>query len=113
MTTTATLTRQGTLSLPLPVWRNLGLDIGKLRDAESPHDSPHDSPLDSLALTIEVRDGGLFLRLATTAPQGPFLARRRLLPAYKTALKAGAFSGGTDSSQILSEDRTTRENALL
>jgi hypothetical protein len=113
MTTTATLTRQGTLSLPLPVWRNLGVDISKLHDSENPHDSPLDAPPDSFSLIIEERDGGLFLRPATPAPQESFLARRRLLPAYETALKAGAFSGGTDSTQILSEDRATRENALL
>jgi hypothetical protein len=42
-----------------------------------------------------------------------FLERRKLLPAYKAALKAGAFSGGTDSTVILSEDRSSREDALF
>lgn len=42
-----------------------------------------------------------------------FHERRTLLPAYEAALKAGAFSGGTDSTQLLSEDRNSREDALL
>ena len=46
-------------------------------------------------------------------PGQSFMERRKLLPAYEAALKAGAFSGGTDSTVILSEDRSSRENALL
>lgn len=42
-----------------------------------------------------------------------FTARRNLLPAYESALKTGAFSSGTDSAQIISEDRSSREDALL
>jgi hypothetical protein len=42
-----------------------------------------------------------------------FNERRKLLPAYEAALKAGAFSGGTDSTQLISEDRSSREDALL
>ena len=42
-----------------------------------------------------------------------FMERRKLLPAYEAALKAGAFSGGTDSTQMISEDRSSREDALL
>ena len=33
---------------------------------------------------------------------------RKLLPEYEAALKAGAFSGGTDSTRIISEDRDGR-----
>jgi hypothetical protein len=40
-------------------------------------------------------------------------ANRELLPEYESALKAGAFSRGTDSSEIISDERTSRENALL
>jgi hypothetical protein len=46
-------------------------------------------------------------------PGQSFLERRKLLPAYEAALKAGAFSGGTDSTVIISEDRSAREDALL
>ena len=49
----------------------------------------------------------------SSAANGSFWARRKLLPEYAKALKAGAFSGGTDSAVILSGDRTSRENALL
>ena len=47
------------------------------------------------------------------APGQSLMERRKLLPSYAKALEAGAFSGGTDSTQILSEDRSSREDALL
>jgi len=37
-----------------------------------------------------------------------YWANRKLLPKYEAALKAGAFSGGTDSTQIISEERDAR-----
>jgi len=37
-----------------------------------------------------------------------YWANRKLLPEYEAALHAGAFSGGTDSSIIISEDRDAR-----
>jgi len=45
-------------------------------------------------------------------PSGPaqssYWAKRKLLPEYEAALKAGAFSGGTDSTQIVSEERDAK-----
>lgn len=35
-------------------------------------------------------------------------ADRKLLPEYETMLKSGAFTGGTDSTQIISEERDAR-----
>jgi hypothetical protein len=35
-------------------------------------------------------------------------ASRRLLPEYEAMLETGAFSGGTDSTQIISEERDAR-----
>lgn len=35
-------------------------------------------------------------------------ANRKLLPEYEAALKAGAFSSGPDSTQIISEERDAR-----
>ena len=35
-------------------------------------------------------------------------ANRKLLPEYQALLASGAFSGGTDSTQIISEDRDAR-----
>jgi plasmid stability protein len=35
-------------------------------------------------------------------------ANRKLLPAYEAMLATGAFSGGTDSTQIISEERDAR-----
>lgn len=43
----------------------------------------------------------------------PTWANRKLRPEFEAALKAGAFSGGTDSAVIISEDRSSREDALL
>ena len=50
-------------------------------------------------------------KAAPAAPSGPeksYWANRKLLPEYEAALKAGAFSGGTDSTQIISEERDAR-----
>lgn len=41
-------------------------------------------------------------------PTPSYWANRKLRPAYEAALKAGAFSGGTDSTQIISEERDAR-----
>ena len=49
-----------------------------------------------------------------TSPQSsPTWANRKLRPDFEAALKAGAFSGGTDSAVMISEDRSSREDALL
>ena len=45
-------------------------------------------------------------------PRKSFMERRRLLPGYAVALKAGAFTGGTDSTIIVSEDRSSRDEAI-
>ena len=45
---------------------------------------------------------------ATSGPEKSYWANRKLLPEYEAALKAGAFSGGTDSTQMISEDRDER-----
>lgn len=38
----------------------------------------------------------------------PKWANRKLLPEYEAMLATGAFSGGTDSAQIISEERDAR-----
>ena len=48
-----------------------------------------------------------------STPGASFAERRKLIPAYQTALDAGAFAGGTDSTLIVAEDRDSREDALL
>ena len=45
---------------------------------------------------------------ASTGPAVSYWANRKLLPEYEAALKAGAFSGGTDSTQMISEERDAR-----
>ena len=37
-----------------------------------------------------------------------YWANRKLLPEYEAMLETGAFSGGTDSTQIISEERDAR-----
>jgi plasmid stability protein len=41
-------------------------------------------------------------------PTPSYWATRKLLPEFEAALKAGAFAGGTDSTQIISEERDAR-----
>ena len=42
-----------------------------------------------------------------------FFARRMVLPEYEALMKAGGLAGGSDSTQVISEDRSAREDALL
>ena len=53
-----------------------------------------------VALTVEDK--------TPPAPTPSYWATRKLLPEFEAALKAGAFSGGTDSTQIISEERDAR-----
>ena len=46
-------------------------------------------------------------------PEKATWANRKLRPDCEAALKAEAFSGGSDSAVIISEDRSSREDALL
>lgn len=43
----------------------------------------------------------------------PYWSQRKLRPAYAEALARGAFAGGTDSTLIVSEERDSREGAIL
>jgi hypothetical protein len=48
---------------------------------------------------------------ATPARSGngtSYWAHRKLLPVYEAMINDGAFSGGTDSTQIISEERDAR-----
>lgn len=45
--------------------------------------------------------------------QGSYWARRKLRPGYKAALDKGAFSGGTDSTELISEDRESGDGSVL
>ncbi len=45
---------------------------------------------------------------AQRTPQGSYWANRKLVPEYEAALEAGAFSGGCDSSVVVSEERDAR-----
>ena len=47
-------------------------------------------------------------RPSSTPPAVSYWATRKLLPEYEAMLATGAFSGGTDSTQIISEERDAR-----
>ena len=47
-------------------------------------------------------------RPSSTPPAVSYWASRKLLPEYEAMLATGAFSGGTDSTQIISEERDAR-----
>jgi hypothetical protein len=42
-----------------------------------------------------------------------FGERRQLRPEFQQLMESGALGGGTDSTILISEDRSSRENALL
>jgi hypothetical protein len=48
-----------------------------------------------------------------SAPGQSFMERRKLRPEFKRLLESGALGGGTDSTVIISEDRSSREDSLL
>ena len=47
-----------------------------------------------------------------SAPK-PYWSNRKLRPAFQRYFESGALSGGTDSTVIISEDRSSREEALF
>jgi hypothetical protein len=47
----------------------------------------------------------------TREPEDKPFKRRRILPAYQELLASGALKGGTDSAQIISEDRDSETRA--
>ncbi|MEX2577538.1 MAG: hypothetical protein WD342_00660 [Verrucomicrobiales bacterium] len=46
-------------------------------------------------------------------PKKSFHQRRTLRPEFRNLLASGVFGAGTDSAQIVSEERDSREDALL
>jgi hypothetical protein len=46
-------------------------------------------------------------------PPTSYWSHRKLLPEYEAFLKEGAYSGGADSTESVSEDRASRDDALL
>lgn len=89
-----------TIDIPEPLYKK-----AKIRAIET------GQTLKQIVLTSLTKE----LEPSPTVPEAgqSFMDRRKLLPAYAAALKTGAFSGGTDSTQIISQDRASREDALL
>lgn len=56
--------------------------------------------------------GSLEKELAATPTETPTWANRKLLPEFQHLMESGALSGGTDSTILLSEERSSREEAL-
>ena len=42
-----------------------------------------------------------------------FFAQRKLLPEYEAMMAKGALAGGSDATEVVSDDRSLREDALL
>ncbi len=89
-----------TIDIPEPLYKR-----AKIRAVEQ------GQTLKDLVLNALQRE--LTVRSRDDSPAQSFVDRRKLLPSYEAALNAGAFSGGSDSTVIVSEDRSSRENALL
>lgn len=88
-----------TIEIPDPLYR-----AAKIRAVET------GQTLKRLVLTALERE----LHSGTTEePPGNYWARRTLRPGYKAALKKGAFSGGTDSTEAISEDRDAGNGSVL
>jgi hypothetical protein len=84
-----------TINIPEPLYKRV-----KIRAVERGQ-SLRDLVLSSLERELAMPD-----RVAE--PPGSYWANRKLLPEYEAARRAGAFSGGTDSSVIISRDRDDR-----
>ena len=63
--------------------------------------------VDALAREIDPTPAG------ESSSRPGFFARRKLLPEYEALMKVGALAEGSDSTQAISEDRSSREDALL
>ena len=64
--------------------------------------------IDALASHMDAPDA-----LGESISRGGFFAQRKLLPEYEALMKDGMLAGGSDSTQIISEDRSSRDDALL
>jgi hypothetical protein len=84
-----------TIDIPEPLYKKV-----KIRAVE------RGQTLKQIVLTSLERE--LEAPQAIEEAQSSYWANRKLLPEYEAALKAGAFSGGTDSTQIISEERDAR-----
>ncbi|MGC9450872.1 MAG: hypothetical protein ACP5I4_05430 [Oceanipulchritudo sp.] len=88
-----------TIEIPDPLYRE-----AKIRAVETGQTLKH------LVLTALERE----LRASVAEkPQGDYWSQRKLRPGYKAALEEGAFTGGTDSTDAISEDRDTRDGSVL
>lgn len=67
--------------------------------------------LKEIVLTLLIKE--LEPAPAAPVPGKSFLERRQLRPEFKRLIESGALGGGTDSTTIVSEDRSSREDALL
>jgi len=45
-------------------------------------------------------------------PQAPYWSHRKLVPSFARLKKQGTLKGGTDSTQIISEERISREDPV-
>jgi len=60
------------------------------------------------ALVLAGLEHELGLAKGSPESQRPYFARRELLPEFRRLQAAGAFQGGRDSTEMISEDRDAR-----
>ena len=84
-----------TIDIPEPLYKR-----AKIRAIE------RGQSLKQIVLTSLERE--LAAPVSTEAPPVLYWANRKLLPEFKKKWKPGVFSGGTDSTRIISEDRNER-----
>ncbi|HKK18849.1 MAG TPA: hypothetical protein VJ952_09240 [Opitutales bacterium] len=89
-----------TIDIPEPLYRKT-----KIRAIET------GSTLKQIVLTSLTKELGV---AAVSPVEGQsFMERRKLRPEFKRLMETDALGGGTDSAEIISEDRSSREDALL
>lgn len=54
----------------------------------------------------------VFLSRRIEEPSAPYWKNRKLRPDFKQLLESGSLSGGADSSEIVSEDRSSRDETI-
>jgi len=84
-----------TIDIPAPLYRQV-----KIRAAES------GKTLKAIVLESLIHE--LAQPRVAAGVRSNYWSNRKLVPEYETALEEGAFSGGADSTQIVSEERNDR-----
>ena len=64
------------------------------------------------ALVLESLEHELGKATGVAESKGSYWANRKLVPGFKKLIESGSLGEGTDSTHIISEDRTSRDESL-